>query len=47
VKERERKANCPEGKSELVQEKLYQGSLQPEGNFHIIIRYLNYSNKGG
>lgn len=47
ARKRERKANCPGGRSELVQEKLYQESLQPEGNFHIIIRYLNYSNKGG
>lgn len=39
------KVDCSGGSSELVKEKLYERPPREKGNFHIIIRSSNYSNK--
>lgn len=39
------KVDCSGGSSELLKEKLYERPPREKGNFHIIIRSSNYSNK--
>ena len=41
----ERRVDCSGGSSELLKEKLYKRPPREKGNFHIIIRSSNYSNK--